>query len=178
MPAGYRPPLVLLHWLTLLLIVTAFAIGQMLEDLPLSPFKLKLYAWHKWAGMTVLFLLPLRLLARRLDGFDHAAGLLPWEARASLWVHAALYLLMLAVPLSGWLASSASGFSVVWLGVLALPDLVDKNKELAGQLKELHEAGVGLLLTLILLHAAAALYHHYGRRDAVLGRMVPWLRRK
>lgn len=177
MNPGYRWPLVTLHWLTLLLIVAAFAIGQLLEDMALSPLKLQLYAWHKWLGMTVLFLLPLRLLLRWGDGFDHNAGLLPWEAKASFLAHAGLYLLMLGVPLLGWLASSASGFSVVWFGVLPLPDLIGKNKEMASWLKELHEAGVALLLTLVLLHAAAALYHQHVRHDDVLGRMLPWLRK-
>jgi len=178
MNQGYRWPLVGLHWLTLLLIVAAYVIGSLLEDMTLSPLKLKLYAWHKWVGMLVLFLLPLRLLLRLSDRLDHAAGLLPWEARASAAVHAALYLLMCVVPCLGWLASSAAGFQVVWFGVLPLPDLVGKDKALAEILKELHEGSVNLLLALVALHAAAALYHQYVRHDGVLARMVPWLRSK
>lgn len=178
MRQGYRWPLVGLHWLTLLLIVTAYVIGSLLEDMTLSPLKLKLYAWHKWVGMTVLFLLPLRLLLRLVDRLDHAAGLLPWEARASVATHAALYLLMLAVPMLGWLQSSAAGFSVVWFEVLPLPDLVGKDKALADIFKELHEGSVNLLVTLVALHAAAALYHQHVRHDGVLARMVPWMRSK
>lgn len=177
MRQGYRWPLIGLHWLTLLLIVAAYIIGSLLEDMTLSPLKLKLYAWHKWLGMTVLFLLPLRLLLRLIDRLDHAAGLLPWEARASAAVHGALYLLMLAVPLLGWLHSSAAGFPVVWFGMLPLPDLVGKDKALAEVFKELHEGSVNLLVTLVVLHAAAALYHQHVRQDGVLARMVPWLRR-
>ena len=178
MNQGYRWPLVGLHWLTLLLIVAAYVIGSLLEDMTLSPLKLKLYAWHKWVGMLVLFLLPLRLLLRLTDRLDHPAGLLPWEARASAAVHGALYLSLLAVPLLGWLQSSAAGFPVVWFGVLPLPDLVGKDKALAEILKELHEGSVNLLLALVALHAAAALYHQYVRHDGVLARMVPWLRRR
>lgn len=178
MEQGYRWPLVGLHWLTLLLIVAAYVIGSLLEDMTLSPLKLKLYAWHKWAGMTVLFLLPLRLILRLGDRFDHAAGLLPWEARASAATHGALYLLMLAVPILGWLQSSAAGFSVVWFGVLPLPDLVGKDKALADILKELHVGSVNLLVALVALHAASALYHQHVRHDGVLARMVPWMRRK
>lgn len=178
MNQGYRWPLVGLHWLTLLLIVTAYVIGSLLEDMTLSPLKLKLYAWHKWVGMTVMFLLPLRLLLRLTDRLDHAAGLLPWEARASAVTHGALYLLMLTVPLLGWLQSSAAGFSVVWFGVLPLPDLVGKDKALADTFKELHEGSVNLLVALVVLHAAAALYHQHVRHDGVLARMVPWLRRR
>lgn len=178
MRQGYRWPLVGLHWLTLLLIVAAYVIGSLMEDMALSPLKLKLYAWHKWLGMTVFFLLLPRLLLRWLDGFDHGGGLLPWEARASAAMHGALYLLMLAVPLLGWLQSSAAGFPVVWFGVLPLPDLVGKDKALAEVFKELHEGSVNLLLTLVVLHAAAALYHQHVRHDGVLARMVPWLRSK
>lgn len=178
MNQGYRWPLVGLHWLTLLLIVAAYVIGSLLEDMTLSPLKLKLFSWHKWVGMTVLFLLPLRLLLRLTERFDHASGLLPWEARASAAVHGALYLLLLLAPLLGWLHSSASGFPVVWFGVLPLPDLVGKDKALAETFKELHEGSVNLLVALAVLHAAAALYHQHVRHDGVLARMVPWLRSK
>ncbi len=178
MNQGYRWPLVGLHWLTLLLIVVAYVIGSLLEDMTLSPLKLKLYAWHKWVGMAVLFLLPLRLLLRLGNRIGHAAGLLLWEARASAAVHGALYLLLLLVPLLGWLQSSAAGFSVVWFGVLPLPDLVGKDKAWAELFKELHEGSVNLLVTLVALHAVAALYHQYVRHDGVLARMVPWLRNK
>jgi len=178
MNQGYRWPLVSLHWLTMLLIIAAYVIGILLDDMHLSPLKLKLFSWHKWLGMLVLALLPLRLLLHRLDGFDHTTGLRPWEARGSQLAHAGLYLLMLAAPLLGWLQSSATGFQVVWFGVLPLPDLVGKDKALADLFKELHEGSVNLLLALIALHAAAALYHQYFRHDGVLARMVPWLRSK
>ncbi|MDP2832865.1 MAG: cytochrome b/b6 domain-containing protein [Pseudomonadota bacterium] len=178
MNQGYRWPLVGLHWLTLLLIVVAYVIGSLLEDMTLSPLKLKLYAWHKWVGMAVLFLLPLRLLLRLTERIGHAAGLLPWEARASAAVHGALYLLLLVVPMLGWLQSSAAGFQVVWFGVLPLPDLVGKDKAWAELFKELHEGSVNLLVALVVLHAVAALYHQHVRHDGVLARMVPWLRSK
>ncbi|MEW5787909.1 MAG: cytochrome b [Pseudomonadota bacterium] len=170
--------LIILHWLTLLLIVAAFGLGQYLEDLPLSPTKLKLYSWHKWLGITVLLLLPLRMLLRGLERLDHAQGLTPLEAQASRLVHGMLYLLMLAIPLTGWLHSSAAGFPVVWLGLLPLPDLVDKDKALAELFAELHRGGVNLLAILVVLHAAAAIYHHHVRRDGVLTRMAPWARKK
>lgn len=170
--------LILLHWLTFTLIVGAFGLGQYLEDLPLSPTKLKLYSWHKWLGMSVLFLLPLRLAFRWADKLDHTRGLTLLEQRASALVHGLLYALLLAVPLTGWLHSSAAGFPVVWLGVLPLPDMVGKDKLLAEFFKELHEGGVNLLVILVALHVAAALYHHHVRRDGVLARMVPWLRMK
>lgn len=178
----YSQPLIGLHWLTLLLIVAAYVLASLLEDMTLSPLKLQLYAWHKWVGMSVLFLLPLRLLLRFVDRFDHRFELTMLEVKVSAAMHGALYLLMIAVPMFGWLHSSAAGFSVVWFGVLPLPDMLAKDlspdKALAELLKELHEGSVNLLVALVVAHAAAALYHHHIRRDGVLIRMLPWLRRK
>jgi len=174
----YSLPLIGLHWLTLLLIIAAYVLATILEDMTLSPLKLKLYSWHKWVGMSVLFLLPLRLLLRFVDRFDHRFELTMLEVKASAAMHGVLYLLLILVPMFGWLHSSAAGFSVVWFGVLPLPDMVGKDKALAEIFKELHEGSVNLLVTLVVLHAAAALYHHHIRRDGVLARMVPWLKKK
>lgn len=174
----YGWPLLGLHWLTLLLIISAYVLGSILEDMTLSPLKLKLYAWHKWVGMLVLFLLPLRIAFRLADKLDHKAELTPLEVRVSAIVHGMLYLFLIAVPVFGWMHSSAAGFPVVWFGVLPLPDLLGKDRILAEVLKELHEGSVNLLVILVALHAAAALYHHHVRRDGVLARMVPWLRKK
>jgi cytochrome b561 len=174
----YSLPLIGLHWLTLLLIVTAYVLATILQDMSLSPQKLKLYSWHKWVGITVLFLVPLRLLLRFVDHFDHRHELTVFEIRASAAVHSVLYLLLIAIPLLGWLHSSAAGFPVVWFGVLSLPDMVGKDKALAEIFKELHAGSINLLIAMVVLHAAAALYHHYFRRDGVLARMIPGLRKR
>lgn len=174
----YGWPLIGIHWLTVLLIIAAYVLGSLLEDMALSPLKLKLYAWHKWLGMLVLFLLLPRLGFRLADRLDHRRGMTSLEIKASAAVHGLLYLLLIGVPLLGWLQSSAAGFPVVWFGVLPLPDLVHKDKALAEVFKELHEGSVNLLVTLVVLHAAAALYHHHIRHDGVLARMLPWLRTK
>lgn len=178
MTSHYRWPSISLHWLTLLLIIAAYVLATLLQDMKLSPLKLQLYAWHKWLGISVLFLLPLRLLMRWLDPLDHRAELSHLEVKLSAVVHGLLYLLLICVPLLGWLHSSASGFSVVWFGVLPLPDLVGKVKALAEIFKELHPGSVNLLIALVVLHATAALYHHSIRHDGVLARMLPWLGRK
>ena len=172
----YGWALVALHWLTLVLIATACGLAWWLEDMPLSPLKLKLYAWHKWLGLMVLVLLPLRFWLRRIDPIDRVGELAPWEARLSSLVHGMLYGLMLLAPVLGWLHSSAAGFSVVWFGVLPLPDMVAKDPALAEMLAELHHGAVYLLVGMIVLHAFAAIYHHSIQKDAVLLRMAPWLR--
>jgi cytochrome b561 len=97
-----------------------------------------------------------------------------WQRRAAATTHVLLYALMLAIPLSGWLYSSATGVSVVYLGVLPLPDLVPKGKALAAILKVLHVTLNYTLLALVILHAGAALKHHFVDRDGVLARMLPF----
>ena len=172
----YGWALIVMHWLTLVLIAAACALAWWLDDMPLSPLKLKLYAWHKWLGLSVLALLPLRFWLRRIDPLDRLRELAPWESRLSSLVHAVLYGLMLLAPVVGWLHSSAAGFSVVWFGLLPLPDLVSKDAALAEILAELHEGAVYLLIGVIVLHAVAAIYHHHIQKDSVLLRMAPWLR--
>jgi cytochrome b561 len=173
----YTATAVALHWAMALLIVAAFAIGFYAVALAVSPLKLKLFSWHKWIGVTVFLL----LLARLAWRFRHPAPPLPatmraWERSLAAMTHAALYVLMLALPVSGWLMSSAAGFPVVYFGVLPLPDLVGKDKALADALKLLHYALNKTLLALVLLHAAAALKHHFLDRDTILTRMLPGLK--
>ncbi|MCB1899295.1 cytochrome b [Cognatazoarcus halotolerans] len=174
MTSRYTATAISLHWLIAIGIAGTFSLGVYMHELPLSPTKLQLYSWHKWAGVTLFALVLVRLLWRA----THAAPALPVDtprvqrlaASATHWV---LYALMIAVPLSGWLMSSAKGFQTVWFGIVPLPDLVSKNAELGDALKEVHETLNLTMLGLVLLHAAAALKHHFIDRDDVLTRMLP-----
>lgn len=175
--ARYTATAIALHWLIALAILGTFAVGVYMQDLPLSPAKLRIYSWHKWAGVTI-FLLVLARLAWR---FAHRPPALPesmpaWQRWAAEVTHVLLYLLMVAVPLSGWLMSSAKGFQTVYFGVLPIPDLLAKNPELGDQLKELHEVFNFLMLALVGGHVAAAFKHHLIDRDDVLRRMLPRFR--
>jgi len=163
-----------LHWAVALLIFIAFPLGLYMHELPLSPYKLKLYSYHKWMGVTVFVLAGLRLAWRATHRPPApVAGMPRWQEIASAATHHLLYLLMFAVPFSGWLMSSASGFQTVWFGVLPLPDLLSKDKALADALKEVHEAlNYGLLL-LVAMHIAAALKHQFIDKDGLMQRMSP-----
>jgi cytochrome b561 len=163
-----------LHWLMALLIFGLLALGFYMSDLPLSPEKLQFYSWHKWAGVTVFALVWLRLLWRvthRPPAYPISmSGLQQALAHTG---HLVLYVLMIVIPLSGWLMSSAKGVPTVWFGVLPLPDLIGRDKELGKQLAELHSAlNIGFLV-LIGGHAAAALFHHLVHKDDTLRRMLP-----
>jgi len=163
-----------LHWLIFLLIACGFTLAVYMVDLPLSPQKLKYFSWHKWVGVTV-FLLALARLAWRLA---HPAPPLPprmplWQRRAATLNLIALYVLMLVIPVTGWLYSSATGVPTVYLGLVQLPDLLARNKTLAAPLKLMHVSLNYTMLTLVIIHAAAAIRHHFVDRDDVLTRMLP-----
>lgn len=173
-PQQYTGTAKVLHWLVALLIIGLFALGQYMSDLSMSPRKLQLYSWHKWFGVTVFLLVLIRLSWRLTHQPPPLPAQMPkWQRTASHIGHAALYVLMLAIPLSGWLMSSAKGYQTVWFGVLPLPDLLGKDKQLGDMLAELHGALNGLMMLIVVIHALAALKHHFIDRDDVLKRMLP-----
>lgn len=132
----YTLPAIGLHWIIALLILIAWPLGAYMHELQLSPTKLKLYSYHKWIGITVLLLFVPRILWRITHRPPAALPMPNWQHKIAEGTHHLLYLLMLLVPLSGWLMSSAKGFQVVYFGVLPLPDLIAKNEELGDLLKE------------------------------------------
>lgn len=169
----YTLPAIALHWLLALLIAMSFGVGLYMSDLPVSPQRLVLYSWHKWAGIAILSLSALRLLWRLGHPPPSAPPMPAWQQRAAQAVHAALYLLFFAVPLVGWAYTSAAGFPVVWFGVLPLPDFVPVDKALAEAIKPWHEWLAWALAATVALHTAAALKHHFVDRDGLLHRMRP-----
>jgi len=121
----------LLHWGMAVIILGLLALGFVMTDMPLSPEKLQYYSWHKWAGVTVFVLVWLRLVWRVMNPPPAYPTTMPRTVQIVAHLgHAALYGLMLVIPLSGWLLSSAKGVQTVWFGVLPLPDLLEKDKEL------------------------------------------------
>lgn len=176
---GYSRTAIALHWLIALLIFCAFPLGITMADLPFSPGRLKLYSYHKWLGVTVFLLALARLLWRlKHPAPPPPAGMPAWQRIASVATHHLLYALILAVPISGWLMSSAKGFQTVYLGLVPLPDLLSKDKALGESLLLAHQVLNFALGALVITHLTAALKHHFIDRDEVLGRMIPFLDRK
>ena len=171
----YGPVAMALHWLLAAMIVTSLGVGLYMTGLPFSPLRLKVYSWHKWAGVTILALSALRLLWR----IGHRppalpAGMSRLQLASYRVSHTLMYLLFFAVPLAGWAYTSGLGIPVVWFGVLPLPDFVPVDKNLAEAiLKPLHKASAFTLAAVALLHTAAALKHHWIDRDGLLERMWP-----
>ncbi len=161
------------HWLLALMIVGSFSVGVYMSDLPFSMTRLKLFNYHKWAGITILALSALRLLWRLTHRPPPDPPMPSWQRLAAHAAHWTLYFLFFAVPLMGWAYSSASGFPVVVFGVLPLPDFVSPDKALAEVLKARLGQLAFALAVVVVLHVAAALKHQFMDRDGLINRMRP-----
>ncbi|ACT48025.1 cytochrome b [Methylotenera mobilis] len=171
----YTLTAIVIHWLMALLLIALFAVGLYMHELKFSPFKLQIYSWHKWAGVTAFMLVMLRLAWR----IKHRPPVLPWTisklAKLGAHIgHGVLYFLMIAIPLSGWLMSSAKGFQTVYFGVLPIPDLLAKDKALGDSLQAVHMILSYSMAAVVLGHITAAIKHHVLDKDDVLRRILPW----
>ena len=174
----YGGAAIALHWLTAVLIVANVMLGLSMVPLPIIPRKLQWYAWHKWIGITVFLLTCARLGWRWVRPAPPPVAMPEWQRRAAKVTQMLMYALLLVIPVSGWLYSSATGVQVVYLGLVPLPDLVPNDKALAGVLKGTHVALNFTLFALVFVHTAAALKHHFVDRDPALIRMLPRTRPK
>jgi cytochrome b561 len=175
----YAPPMVVLHWLMLLLLAAVLLLVQWLEFIPKddAAFRGVVRDWHKSLGLLVFALVWVRLAFKLLTPTPPITPApARWQAQAAKAVHLALYAVMIATPLAGWLMSNANGRSAAFFG-LVLPALIAENKPLAKQIFEVHETLGNALLWLVGIHAAAGLFHHYVMKDNTLLRMLPRARR-
>lgn len=160
------------HWLVGIIMIGLLALGLIMVDMP-KPDKYVFYGWHKAFGIFVLGLVVLRLLWR----LTHRTPPLPsstppLQAFASKLTHWALYAMMLIMPLAGWVMSSAGGHPISMFSI-SIPPIVEENKELGAIAHDIHEIGGWVLLGLVLLHIAAALYHQFIQKDGLMWRILP-----
>ncbi len=175
-PAAWGGVAKFLHWTIAILVVMMLIGGTSMDDLPNGPDKMWVYATHKSIGLTILVLMVLRLIWRFFDPRPaDPPGLGRLEKLAARAVHVAFYALLFVMPLSGWLYNSASNFPLKWFGLFRVPALSGPDKELKHFALEVHETVYLIILTVIILHAAAALKHHFIDRDSVLRRMLPFV---
>ncbi len=176
-PDRFGPLAKAFHWTTFALLLASFGIGLTMVGLPLGLAKLQAYSWHKWVGVTVFLITILRLGWRCANPPpplpDSMRG---WQRGAARLSHAALYGLLLVMPVSGWIMSSALGLPTVYFGLIALPDLVAPDRALGESLVRLHHALALALAVLIGTHIVAAAYHHFVLRDGILRRMLPFVK--
>jgi cytochrome b561 len=163
-----------LHWLIVALIITQVILALAASELHGMP-KLAMLARHKSVGITILMLAVVRLAWRLVNPTPPLPlTLKPYERFLANFTHAALYVLIFAMPLSGWIMSSARGFPVSWFNVFQLPDLVAKNRPLYEAMLKTHEALALTLGAVATLHLLGALKHHFVLKDTVLRRMLPF----
>ncbi|NII12086.1 cytochrome b [Oleiagrimonas sp. C23AA] len=169
----------LAHWLVAVLIIAQGILGLVMVELPKRPSVFAIYNLHKSLGLTILALALLRLIWRAFDRRPlDPPGMPRWQRVISHGTHHLLYLLLFAVPLSGWLFDSASALRpLFWWNTIRMPSLTGGPspalRHLAG---ETHETLFWILVAVAALHIGAALYHHVFQRDNVLRRMLPFTR--
>jgi cytochrome b561 len=163
-----------LHWTTFGIIVLAVCSVLLRDVVEASEVRLLLLNLHRSMGVAILLLVVARLITRFRISSEHVSVSLPKGIRlVSLAAHAMLYLFLLALPITGWLFSNAAGKAVSLFGLVDLPALIAKNRDVADQLGGVHETLAWLFIALISAHAGAALWHHYWRKDHVLRSMLP-----
>ncbi len=164
----------LFHWLIVGLIMAQYFWAWRIDNVEGFRARLELVTQHKTIGMVVLALAVLRLLWRLINQPPPLpAAMVRWERWAAKTGHALLYGLIFAIPLSGWLYSSAAGLGDFWWGPVSFPSLVESSELLEDRFGVLHRA-LGLALAAVAgLHTLAALRHHFMLKDSVLKRMLP-----
>ncbi|HTQ99027.1 MAG TPA: cytochrome b [Candidatus Acidoferrum sp.] len=169
----YGPVSIALHWSTLAFMVLAYVLIELHDEFKRSQYGRALEDWHGVMGLTILLLVFARL-ALRLVQVEPRITPKPaqWEMIGARLMHSALYLFMTVMPLLGWGILSAEGHDILFWG-LHIPPLTAKDRAFAKQLSEVHETIGNIGYLLIGLHAAAALFHHYYKRDDTLKRMLP-----
>lgn len=161
------------HWLSVVMLVSVWLMVAWHEAVDKeSAAYVQSIMLHKALGVSLGALVLARLLWRSSNVTPTPLPAPVWQKNISGWVHAGLYLCMLAMPLSGVIMSQFAGKPVSWFGVFDLPQMLTVNRELAGDIKELHEDVFWPLLVLLtLVHVGAAVFHQVFMRDNVLKRM-------
>jgi cytochrome b561 len=161
------------HWLVAALIFTQFALGWIAEEWHRSPTKVDLFVWHKSIGILVLLLVVLRLCWRLASRPPAPPDMPRLERAGAALSHALLYLLTIAMPLSGWVINSAANFPLKLFWLVPLPAIAVPGKALQESAEDVHLVLFWLLAAVVMVHVAAALRHHYVKHDDVLTRMLP-----
>jgi cytochrome b561 len=168
---------VALHWFMAVILIGLVAVGLYMVALPDVGFdttKIWLILYHKEFGILVLVLATLRLVWRVINALPRLVEHLPeWQKVVARFVHLCFYALMFALPITGWLMSSAAGFPVSFFGLFYLPDLIPYDDYLFQRFIVIHKWLGYALIPLIVIHAGAALRHHFVFRDDTLRKMLP-----
>lgn len=170
---GYPATSKVLHWLVAICVLTTAAVAITMTRIDEGSARDTLYNFHKSLGVLILVLMLLRLINRLAVGAPAPdPDIAPWQKNLSATVHTSFYVLLIAMPIVGYIANSAYGAATPVFGLFELPGIIGKDEALATPLFTLHRWVGYLLILLVLMHVSAALYH-YGHGDGVLQRMLP-----
>lgn len=162
------------HWGMFFLFVSLYVLAEMMEDAPKGPERRALYDLHKSIGISVLFVVFLRLSWRLGNPVPESTGAVSkWIEKAASASHFLLYAVMFLMPVSGYVMSVSGGHDVGWLGLFKLPSLLGKNEGLHELTEEFHGVMAAVILVLVATHLLAALWHHFIVKDNVFRRMLP-----
>lgn len=171
---GYDPVAKALHWLVVALLIAQYVFALTMPDIGRNTVPGTLIDLHMSFGLTILAVVAIRWLWRIGHPIPLATRDLPaWEQPLARIVHGALYLLLIADPILGWMNASARDWTVTVFGLFQLPHLVAPRSALGRQAGDVHTFTAWMLLVLVGLHVLAALYHYFVRNDGVLQRMLP-----
>jgi cytochrome b561 len=170
---AYGPVARTLHWLVFALVAAQIIVGWTMPHIRPGVPQEGLVAWHLSIGALLMLLVLLRLAWRVLRPTPLAAEMAPWERVLATLTHAALYLLLIVIPVLGWAAAGYFGYSVRLFGFIPVPALADHTMRWAHEAGDIHDLLTNVLLGVVGLHVLAALWHYFVRRDRVLQRMLP-----
>ena len=170
----YSPLSKLLHWLIAVVVIGMLSVGFFMDDMP-EQFKSTIYMLHKSMGLTILVLMILRFFWIKASGKPHLPGSIrPWEKILSCIVQYSFYVLLIIMPLSGWIMSVADDRVPSYFSLFKVPfPGISVNKSLAEFMVDSHKMIAWILIGFIMLHVAGALKHHFIDKDNVLKRMLP-----
>jgi cytochrome b561 len=169
---GYGAVAKALHWLIFVLLAVQYAIGSIMPHIGRKTVNEGWVSWHFSVGAAILFFIVLRLVWRLLHPVPQLPTLKPWEKVLAGFTHWALYILVLVMTLLGWAATNSRGWDVNLFGIITLPKISPTGSEWGHECGDIHNILVYVLLGFIILHVAAALYHHFVKHDQVVGRML------
>jgi cytochrome b561 len=161
------------HWLSAILIIGLFIMGQIMEEMQRGPEKIELRELHQSVGMVLLGLVLVRLIWRLTQGFPEAVDPSTkfLNSVSRLW-HWALLAFIIAIPLSGYISSETGFRGVPFFGFFTFPDILASDHGLHELFEDIHEALVKILVPLVIIHVLAAFKHHFWNKDATLKRML------
>ena len=171
---GYGPTTKILHWLIVLLLAIQYAIGWAMPDIHRGTKPEGLIAWHLWVGALIILVVAVRVswrLAHPVPLLEDGAP--AWQNALARLTHGLLYLILVVLVALGWANASARGYAVSFFGMMPLPAIMPEGSRAGMAMGDVHSFIGWLLLALIALHVAAALYHRLIRRDQVWQRMLP-----